>query len=189
MRRFMHGRQRVVRIGTHAIRLGEAGTLWTRLRWHRGSHKTGGGNHRGSIFRLHAGVAILQRDERPEPVSWSVKKNVPRAVRDLERDLERRVSDYLGTMNLLWLDINDAPSPASDRATIERNAIALLSQADNVIDPPSPDWLGNHSIKPEIRRSGLWNVNHVGARYDPAFLDVLEKRVRALIAKCHNWRA
>lgn len=177
MRRFKPAKPRVVRIGTHAIRAGEDSKLWTRLRWHRGSHKTGGGNHRGSIFRLHAGAAMLRREGLTAPATWSVKNNVTRAVKEPEKDLERRVSAYLGNMTLLWLDVDDAPGPDSDRATIERNAIALLSQSDDVIDPSSPDWLGLHSANDKIRTSGLWNVNHIGDAYDPAFLAVMEQRI------------
>src|SRR5437764_47154 len=49
---------RVVRVGTHALKDGSGTTLWTRLSQHRGSMGTGGGNHRGSIFRLLVGAAI-----------------------------------------------------------------------------------------------------------------------------------
>jgi hypothetical protein len=41
---------RVVRIGTHALSLGSHSTLRQRLGQHRGA-VSGGGNHRGSIFR------------------------------------------------------------------------------------------------------------------------------------------
>jgi hypothetical protein len=34
-----------------------------------------------------------------------------------------------------------------------------------------------HSRQETIRKSGLWNTNHVDDRYAPAFLDVLEKYV------------
>ena len=47
-------------------------------------------------------------------------------------------------------------------------------------DPPSPGWLGLHAVAPEIRTSGLWNVNHVDERYRPAFLDVLEAHIDRL---------
>ena len=53
---------RVTRVGTHAIRTASRSTLWQRLHQHRG-HADGGGNHRGSIFRLHVGAALLKRDE------------------------------------------------------------------------------------------------------------------------------
>jgi hypothetical protein len=43
---------RVVRVGTHALKAGGSTTLWGRLSTHRGQLRSGGGNHRGSIFRL-----------------------------------------------------------------------------------------------------------------------------------------
>ena len=53
---------RVVRVGTHALKSGGGANLWSRLRGHRGDSKTGGGNHRGSIFRLLVGAALAERD-------------------------------------------------------------------------------------------------------------------------------
>lgn len=181
MRRSKPTRQRVVRVGTHAIRKGEQSTLWKRLRGHRGSVRTGGGNHRGSIYRLHSGVAIMAREGLTHPTTWSVKKVLGDA-RLSERDMECRVSDYLATAMLLWLDVDDAPGPNSDRATIERHAIRMLTKPGAIIDPPSPEWLGRYSARQSIRDSGLWNVDHVGKPYDPAFLDVMEKRVRAMLS-------
>ena len=52
---------RIVRIGTHALKEGSATKLWTRLSQHRGQEKSGGGNHRGSIFRLIVGATISVR--------------------------------------------------------------------------------------------------------------------------------
>ncbi len=57
---------RVVRVGTHALRPSKS-TLWGRLSQHKGSEggsMPGGGNHRGSIFRLHVGTALLEQDGR-----------------------------------------------------------------------------------------------------------------------------
>jgi hypothetical protein len=34
-----------------------------------------------------------------------------------------------------------------------------------------PDWLGNYCNRVRVRKSGLWNQNHVEEDYDPAFLD------------------
>jgi len=86
---------------------------------------------------------------------------------------ERRVSTHLGAMTLLWVDVPDEPGPASMRVYIERNAIALLSNRRRPHDEPSEGWLGLHSVRPEIRSSGLWNLNHIDEEYDPGFLDVL----------------
>jgi len=77
-------------------------------------------------------------------------------------------------MPFLWLGVDDAPGPDSDRGVIERGAIALLSEIGKpTLDPPSPDWLGQYCDRPKVQASGLWNNNHVDEVYDPAFLDVM----------------
>jgi hypothetical protein len=96
---------------------------------------------------------------------------------------ERRVSEYLGAMTVLWLAVPGEPSPQSMRAIIERNVIALLSNGMRPHDPPSDGWLGRYSRKPEIRQSGLWNVNHVSEAYNPAFLLDLESLVGEMLAR------
>lgn len=53
---------RVVRVGTHALRVGNRPTLWGRLHNHKGNdggRYPGGGNHRGSVFRYHVGAAMV----------------------------------------------------------------------------------------------------------------------------------
>lgn len=165
---------RVVRVGTHALKVNASSTLWGRLRTHRGS-RVGGGNHRGSIFRLHVGAALIRRDTEliEDLPTWGVGQSAPREVREAEAEHERRVSHYIGAMSILWLDIADDPGPLSRRGYIERNAIALLSNGLSPLDPPSEAWLGLHSVRGDIRTSGLWNLNHVREAYDQDFLDVL----------------
>ena len=182
---------RVVRIGTHALTDGSRSTLWQRLSQHRGSAKNGGGNHRGSIFRLLLGLALARRGDCVLPRSWGVGADPGAAARKLgidsratvkedELDLERRVSAYIGEMPFLWLNVPDAPSAASARGHIERNAIALLSHARApAADRPSANWLGAYSDRPRVRASGLWNNNHVDEGYDAAFLDELATLVDA----------
>jgi len=86
-------------------------------------------------------------------------------------------------MPFLSLAVDDEPGTTSVRAYLERNSIGLLTSETPLIDPPSAEWLGNHSVEPLIRRSGLWNLNHVGALYDPAFLDVLDDYVTRTLAE------
>lgn len=157
---------RVVRVGTHALRP-SATTLWGRLAQHRGNvagRRPGGGNHRGSIFRMHVGTALLARGDWPESVraSWGVGSNAPTPVRQAEHDLEQAVSAYLGAMSLLWLGVDDAPGPESDRGVIETGTLALLSNCNRMpVDPSSQGWLGRDASSEQVRASGLWNVNHV----------------------------
>jgi len=162
---------RVVRVGTHALTVGSGTKLWTRLSQHRGQNNTGGGNHRGSIFRLIVGAALIKKLGLSSS-TWGVGNSAGKDVREGEVDLERQVSDFIGRMWFLWLAIEDEPGPNSRRGYIERNSIALLSNFNRpVLDAPSKAWLGHHSNRERVRKSGLWNQNHVEEGYDPAFLD------------------
>jgi hypothetical protein len=167
---------RVTRVGTHAVSEGSSTTLWNRLRTHRGAMRgsyDGGGNHRGSVFRKRVGEAFIERDSlHDEYPHWGEGSSAKRDRRLDELEMERRVSDYLRDLPFLWLNVDDEPSAESQRATIERNAIALLSNYQReTIDPRSNDWIGRYSRSDKIRNSGVWNVNHVDEAHDPAFLD------------------
>ncbi len=179
---------RVVRVGTHALTTTSRTTLWNRLAQHRGS-TTGGGNHRGSIFRLIIGGSLKGQYEGTIPTSWGVAADPAAAAQRLgldqagllaqEAGLERKVSEHIGAMPFLWLPVDDPPGPDSLRRYIERNSIALLSNYGGpAIDPPSANWLGQFSDRDRVQRSGLWNSNHVDDHYDPAFLTTLKRLIQ-----------
>lgn len=168
-----HHSPRVVRVGTHAVSAGSKSKLWGRLRAHRGT-RIGSGNHRSSIFRLHVGAAMLSRERGSLP-TWGQPSLTRSAVRRIEADLERRVSAHIGSMPVLWVDVPGEPGTSSARAYIEKNAIALLSNDCQPVDCPSDSWLGNFSPQESIRRSALWNLNHVKRVCDVKFLDALEE--------------
>lgn len=167
------GVPRVVQVGTHALNVGSGTTLWNRLRQHRGS-RAGIGNHRGSIFRMHVGRALIARyglhASFPE---WDRGGSAPREVVQSERGMEEMVSEVIGRMRVAWVAVLDEPGPGSERGVIERSAIALLASEGRVVDPPSRRWLGRFAPSDAIRGSGLWNVNHVGAGTETGFLDDL----------------
>lgn len=100
---------RVVRVGTHAVSSGSKATLRDRLKTHLGT-RTGGGNHRGSIFRRHVGAALLTRDGIPL-ATWGVGSSAPPAVRTSESArageaaCEKRVSEHIGAMSVLWVHV------------------------------------------------------------------------------------
>ena len=172
---------RIVRVGTHALTVPKSGsgtTLWKRLSQHKGIQRSGGGNHRGSIFRLIVGTALISRDGLECPTWDDRRQKVPRDVRAREHRMEQAVSTVIGEMPFLWLAVGDEPGPASLRGCIERNAIALLSNhGKRPVDPPSRSWLGRHCNRQKVRASGLWNSKHVDEPYDPAFLDTLARLV------------
>jgi len=177
-------RPRVVRVGTHAVSANSKATLWNRLRTHRGVAE-GGGNHRSSIFRSHVGAAIIRRDSRlGEFPHWGDQSAGTVDNKSIESELEKLVSATISEMQILCLDVRDGAGPRSDRAYIERNAIALLSKVGSRIDAASDTWLGRSSAHPCVRKSGLWNVNYVDEpSWDPAFLEVLDYYARATAGK------
>lgn len=168
---------RVVRVGTHALAAGSRSSLWGRLSQHRGRANGGGGNHRASIFRLIVGTSLIRRDGYQYP-TWGQGSSTPAPIRLGEARLEAEVSHVIGSMPFLWLAIEDAPGPASERGLVECNAIALLSNhGKDALDPPSTGWLGHFCDRERVRKSGLWNSNHVEETYDPGFLDVMGRLI------------
>jgi hypothetical protein len=182
---------RMVRVGRHAVSAGSRTTLWNRLSQHRGTAAAlGGGNHRGSIFRLHVGAALpaCQPEQfttaRP---TWGRGSTADSTTRSAEVDLEQAVSRYIGAMPFPWVAVDDEPGRTSERHVGEANTIALLSNALRPADPgrtpvdtASPGWLGRHAARPETRLSGLWNVDFVRDCYDRTALDVLAARINCM---------
>jgi hypothetical protein len=181
--------QRVTRVGTHAVSEGSSQRLWDRLKQHYGTGNRSadhphGGNQRGSVFRREVGRALISRhdlfDQYPE---WDLRriKSSDRerdVIRDEEYLLERWVSTYIRELPFLWVTVDDEPDKHSERAVIERNALGLLSNLERPTLDPRPDWwLGMHSQQQKVRQSGLWNVRDVDVKYDPDFLDLLERRI------------
>jgi hypothetical protein len=173
---------RIVWVGTHGLKAGASSTLWGRLAQHRGS--VAGGNHRRSVFRRHVGRAIAARDPATSVPSWGRGSSAPPEFAQRERELESQVSAVIGEMSVLWLAIDDEPGPESQRGFVERNAIALLSAyRSGPVDPASLDWLGRRCPSERVKRSGLWNSNHVDDTIDPDFLDRFEELIEAGVSR------
>ena len=175
--------ERVVMVGAHSVGAGAQSTLWNRLRTHRG-RADGSGNHRDSIFRLHVGASLLNRSPKRTAVrTWGVGQSATQELRTAELFLENQVSATIGAMSLLWLAVADEPSPTSDRAYIQKNAIALISGPTGPLDLARPTWLGRFGDRKAIRKSGLWNVDYVDEPYDPRFLETMAVYVDAMQGK------
>ena len=171
--------------GPRVVRIGISENLRGRLN----SHRRDGG---ASIFRTLLGNAFIHRDKIELPASWRSARPIDpvraarrfrttlEAIRQTEEKLQAHVSHYIGRMPFLYLNVDDPPSPNSQRAHIERNAIALLSAYNHsTADKPSSGWLGHHSDREKVRLSGLWNNNHVDEAYNPSFLNTLERCIES----------
>ena len=102
-------------------------------------------------------------------------------IGEREAPIEATVSEYIGGMPFLWLEVDDTPGPDSKRGFIERNAIALLSGYNHSeFEEPSAEWLGRYCDRERVRLSGLWNNRHVDEECAPTFLDEMERRIDAI---------
>ncbi len=126
-----------------------------------------------------AWYSIFLSEVSNDPSTAASKLNIERnEIRENERPLELEVSNHIGQMPFLWLDISDPPGRESLRGRIERNSIALLSNYSKApLDPPSSNWLGIHSDRERVRQSGLWNNNHVDEAYEPDFLIAMDQLI------------
>ena len=88
-RHFDSASLRVVRVGTHAVSIGSKSTLWGRLKQHQGI-ASGGGNHRGSIFRHHVGAALMIQNNLTCS-SWLDRNSRGKQVQAAEANLEKQV--------------------------------------------------------------------------------------------------
>ena len=160
---------RVVRVGTHAVTVRSKSRLWHRLY----EHKQDGGR---SVFRDHLNRALKARS------------NAGR--RSAEHNHSRCISTYIGNMPFLWINV-DGESSHNQRKSIERNAIALLSNwRRDPIDRQSDNWLGHQAQREEIGGSGLWNVQHTKRNYKREFLKVLQdciSQTEKLVDPPTNW--
>jgi hypothetical protein len=145
----------VTRVGTHALRPSKT-SLWDRLSQHRSFKGSGGGDHRGPIFRRHVGAALLARHgdlSRTAAATWAVGNSAVREVKAAEHAHELLVSLYLRALPFLWVGVDDPPGSDSLRGIIERGAIGLLSMRVNPLaNPPSPGWLGTTRSPPRSAR-------------------------------------
>lgn len=170
---------KIVRVGTHGVSRGSKTRLWDRLKTHKGLND-GGGSHRSSVFRLHVGNAIIKRDDI-KCATWAEGQNASKEVRANEQYLERLVSEYIGSLGVIFIDINDDPSAQSLRAFIESNTIAMLSTINYSMDFASASWLGYCSNKTEIRNSSLWNINATRATVSSDYFPTLDACIETTI--------
>lgn len=152
---------RVVRIGTHAAVARSNSTLYDLLCNHKGANDLSG-NHRGSVFRCLVGLSAIQKNQLLYPYWGGRLKKGDNEVKMSEKPLERLVSTYLHRLPFTVLEVPGPPSKTNDRAMIEENSIALLSNyARLTIDKSSEDWLGLYSGDDKVINSGLWNSKGV----------------------------
>jgi hypothetical protein len=142
-------------IGNKIIRIGKNGRRNNRLARHRQ------GNINDSILRKHVGRAL------------NILNNVQTA--------EVQISNYIQTLNYLFLPVNDENMLNS----IEITLIQIISNSQfqqNPIDQPGENWLGyivGQNINNNIHQAHLWNVHHVN-EYNPQLVPQYQETIQTL---------
>ena len=151
---------RIVRVGTHR----ENDRFRRRIRQHYGNVRSLRGNKNGSVFRKHMGGALLRRDNPGDPRLRDWLTQGGPSFHEVEERVSRRLRE---SFKFSCFEVNGR----EQRLALERGLITLLAQ--NPIGQPSEDWLGRHANDEKIRRSHLWNTQHVDA--DPLTMAELEQ--------------
>jgi hypothetical protein len=166
-----HGgkRARIVRIGTHRKdgnfkhRIGEHFALDERR---MGFDATRAAPRERSIFRKHIGRALLKQRGDPYLTIWELdftsraKRETYGHRRDIAKEklLESEITALLrGSFSFRFI----VADGKGTRESLERQFIGTVAQCLQCCQ--SQNWLGNDSPKPEIRESGLWQIQHLKA--------------------------
>lgn len=150
-----HQGDRIVRIGTHT---GD-NQLRSRLKQHFIRE-----NKDRSIFRKNIGRAILNQTQDPFLEHWELDLTTRAAKEkyqdiinfDKQAQIEKQVTSYI--QNNFTFVVFEVISKAQ-RLELESRIISTVSWCDECF--PSNTWLGAHSPKEKIRKSGLWLVNEL----------------------------
>lgn len=146
---------RIVRVGTHT---GEK-QLRSRLNQHFVKE-----NKNRSIFRKNIGRCFLNKDQSSYLPLWELdttskadkERNLKLLDLDFEKQLEKRISDYIQTNLSFCVFPMDTKE---QRLFWESKIVSTLAKSNELT--PSKNWLGNYSTKAKIKQSGLWQVNEL----------------------------
>ncbi len=150
-----HGQDRIVRAGTHR---GD-NQLLSRLKQHFIQE-----NKDRSIFRKNIGRVLLAQADDPFLEYWE-KDLTTRKAKDkyarlidfeYQRGIENEVSQYI--QNNFSFSVIEV-QVQKERLQTESVYISAVSWCDEC--GASPGWVGNHSPKEKIKKSGLWQVNEL----------------------------
>ena len=168
-----HGRDRIVRIGTHT---GE-NQLRSRLKQHFLNE-----NKDRSIFRKNIGRSLLKQSNDPFLEFWELDITT-RMAKDkyshlidfeYQKAIESRVSQYIqNSFSFCVFEVHNK----QERLEIESKIISTVSWCESC--GSSNSWLGNHSPKDKIVKSGLWLVNELyKTPFDASGIKGLSKLLR-----------
>lgn len=168
-----HGgnKPRIVRVGTHRggnfrNRIGEHFLLReSKMDFDKDRSKPSD----RSIFRKNIGRALLNKTPDPYLKTWEKdfikkenrKKYGPLRNIQKEKAVETEVTRIIReNFSFRYIIINGQETRMGTKG-LESFLIGTIAQCE--LCKPSPNWLGNHSPKKQIKEKGLWLVQHLKA--------------------------
>jgi hypothetical protein len=146
---------RIVRVGTHTGN----NQLLSRLNQHFVKE-----NKNRSIFRKNIGRCFLNKEKPSYLLLWELditsrvdkEKNINLLDLAFEKELEKKITEYVqSNLSFCVLPFDTK----EERLFWESKIASTLAKVGEI--KPSGNWLGNHSTKDKIKRSGLWQVNEL----------------------------
>ena len=168
-----HGKDRIVRIGTHTGKDQLRSRLWQHFM---------NENKDRSIFRKNIGRALLNKINDNYLKIWELdlttKENKEKFSNLIDKqkqnDIEKEVSRYIrNNFSFVVFEIEDK----DERLKLESEIISAISLCEEC--GAGDNWLGKSSPKEKIRKSGLWLVNELYKKpLDEKGFDFLKEIVR-----------
>jgi hypothetical protein len=168
-----HGedKPRIVRVGTH-----RDGNFRSRIKEHflldeskMDFDATNPKPSDRSIFRKHIGRALLNRNNDAYLKAWDkdfikkINREKHRRLRNIqkEKDIEKKITQILRKKFSFRFIIVDNQVERMGTNGLERRLIGTVSRCS--FCKASSNWLGKYSPKKQVKESGLWIVQHLGA--------------------------
>jgi hypothetical protein len=136
--------------------------------------------HERSIFRKHIGRALLNKAQDPYLAVWEIDfttrktRDAKRHLRDISKEvaIETEVTQILRQrFSFKFIEVADETKRRGNQG-LERALIGTLASCPRC--SPSDGWLGSYSPKLQIRESGLWLIQHLGAGpLSPSQMDLI----------------
>jgi len=188
---FGHGGNRIVRIGTH-----KNGNFKSRIKDHFVFNKNKIENldknkpkpSDRSIFRKNIGRALIRKENLDYIEMWEQdftkkinrKKLGNKRNIELEKQIEKKISKILReNFSFRFIKVEQASKVIGSKG-LESRLIATVAKCEKC--RASPNWLGRFSPIEKIRKSGLWNFQHV----DDKVLNEKEKEEIGKLVKEEN---
>ena len=189
-----HGgfKPRIVRIGTH-----KDGNFRSRIKEHYlldeskmnfDSNKPA--PRERSIFRKHIGRTLLNKRRDDYLKIWEIDFTSIKSrkefghLRDIqkEKEVESEITRVLrDNFSFRFIIVDDQLSRMGSEG-LERSLIGTVAHCK--LCKPTPNWLGGHSTKGQIKESGLWLVHHLRAK---EISESDKPTIRNAITKTKKW--